>query len=278
MKIAFSITCHEELSCVVDQILNFNFFTKNAIFLIHVNLCSQDLFEEISRFDFSTLPLGASTVFLNPERFDTGKSCFTLHKAHLSNLKLLRNKGIDFDYFILEASNSLFIKPGFQDHIINYTVGMGRSEYDISWKDKMLSHATVKDFCREKISESFDLKDHNLKSIHEGTFYRGDIIDDVFCLVSELDSLCSERSDFPNYPTEELWFSICLYIVSNRKIVNFTNSLTYLPWHRNLKWSLDDTISAINGVGIPNDKFLIKRVERKFDDEIRSYIRNKFGY
>lgn len=276
MIVAYSVTFHESFDCFLDQVLNFDFFTSNAILVIHVNAKSEHLFKFISAFDFNKLGLKSLRVILNPERFNTSKDLFCLHKAHISNFNLLKNLGFHFDYFCLESSNSLFIKKGVESHIVKFDAGLNKSTYDSLWGPRFLSHKTIIDFLNAKDINDFSA--HNVKSMHEGMFFCSELADDVIKIVSELDEFCNFNSDPPNYPTEEFWFSLAYFLIANSSDYKSTGTITYMPWHRGLSWSLFDIDNAIRDIEFPRNKFLIKRVERRFDDNVRVFIRDFFGY
>lgn len=278
MKVAFSITCHESYDCVIDQLRNFNFFSRSSVFILHVNLKNSDLFEMLSNTQFSDFGLRDDSVFINENRHDTSKSSYNLHKAHRDNFFFLKEKGVIFDYFVIEASNSLFIKPGFEDFIAKFDAGVGAGKISQYWKERMLNHSSLVSFFERYNTSKESFEQLPLKGCHEGAFFNAPIASEVFSLIDELDENCSRNNDCPNYPTEEIWFQVCLHILKKKNAdLKAGGTLTYMPWKRNLEWQIKDVEDALVGIDFPEGKYLIKRIERQIDDRVRSFIRTTFG-
>lgn len=283
MRVAISLTAHESPLAIVDQCLNIFYFLEDPIIVIHINK-SEGLVYEKLKFILNNLDQSISSkIYLNPNRFDTGKNAFSLHLAHLGNYDLLAKAGLGFDYFALEASNSLFIRKGAERYMADFDVGIGRGVVAGYWKDPIINHNTLNEYlCSESSLPKLESKGRLCaikKGCHEGAFFSSGVVDQIFSEVRNIDELCKLRSDPPHYPTEEVWFQVAVTKCQHeKKDLTIGDTLTYLPWHRNLLWSDELLEGALNGNELPRNKFSIKRISRVFDDPHRQAIAHKFGY
>lgn len=274
MKIIYSITCHESPECILDQVRNYLFFERDSKIVIHVNASSNEVFNKINARGFFADK--EDRVFVNPIRYDTSKNSYSLHKAHVANLKFLNERAIDFDYLVLESSNSLMVKHGIGDHISNFDVGLGFGKVDQYWARNIKSHKALQDYLRGYMPR-FDAGSYSLKGCHEGAFFRASLVNSVFSIVEAIDSYCAKCNSPPSYPTEEIWFQ-CAYAIlkSGYTNVRLGGTTTYLPWDKNLYWSEKDVVDILNSDSLPKGKFSIKRVERNPSDRVRRLISEKY--
>ena len=56
------------------------------------------------------------------------------------------------------------------------------------------------------------------------------------------------------------------------------DTVTYLPWDRNLIWDKASIEKAMDNHELPRNKYAIKRVERHINDDVRTFIRLNSGY
>ncbi|MBB5212308.1 hypothetical protein [Microbulbifer hydrolyticus] len=280
MRVAVSITAHEEPAVIIDQCLNILNFLADPLIVMHVNKDSESVYQELIFWVGNLRPDVASRIHITADRFSTGKDSFSLHKAHGSNLRALRDSGVGFDYFMLEASNSLFVRYGVEDYIKRFDAGIGKGKVAGFWRESILRHRSLESFGALALGEEFDIRtDGVMKGCHEGAFFSEKFVDDVFHAVGELDEYCSLSSDPPLYPTEEVWYQLAIKIVS-RNAPGFVlgNTVTYLPWDRSLEWDRSEIDVFIDDCSVGKDKYAIKRIPREFSESARSYIANKFGY
>jgi hypothetical protein len=217
-------------------------------------------------------------VYVNPIRFNTGKNQYTLHKAHLSNFNFANKHNLIYDYFILEASNSLFIKEDNTERIKQYDVGIGKGKIAGYWKDNILTHKSLEEFVTKKIKAK-TLGTMWIKGVHEGSFYKYKVISSIFKIIYELDRYCELKNDLPIYPTEEVWFQVGLEIYKLKHNINITRTLTYLPWDKQLVWTENDIDKILNNEEkLPEGTYAIKRIERKYNDLCRKKIGTFYNY
>jgi hypothetical protein len=275
MNIAYSITCHEAPECIKNQVENLLYFTPNSSIVLHINLDSSRTYEEITKHEF--FGRNSNNVLINPDRIRTSKNHYQLHRAHKSNLQHLHNIGIQFDYFIIEASNSLMIKHGITEHLKNFDVGIGSGKIDDYWRPLITQHQSLKNYT-EKQGLKLNFNTAPIKGCHEGAFFRTPFADFVFNITEGISGFCGNNSDIANYPTEEVWIQVAVAILkSHVKDLRVTTTTTYLPWHKQLNWSPQDIIETISQDLLPKNKFSIKRIPRNINDPARQIITDIFN-
>jgi chondroitin synthase len=276
MKLVFSITVHECYLAVADLIKNIKFFNPQCGVVIHVNSSCGGLFDDIKSRIIEQPEY--ENVFLNTSRFDTSKSSFSLHRAHISNYKYLLGLGVNFEYFVLEASNSLYVRFGAYDYMRSFDLGIGRGAINQYWKDAILKHNVLQEFVFKTTGKDKALSEQHLKGCHEGSFYSYEIAKKVFKLTEELDWISLENNDLPTYPTEEIWFQLAVLVLNENRQLRIGNTLTYMPWDRGLEWREEHVDELARGGGLPANKFAIKRVERDVENPIRAKLKSILGY
>jgi hypothetical protein len=280
MKSLYSITCHESHESIIDLCLNLLEVANASFVVVHINKNSDDVYQNVlnSLEEYSEL---RNKIFINENRFDTSKDKFFLHMAHLSNYDLAIKNNLLFDFFVLEASNSLYVKKGVLNYMEQFDVGLDFDKPEGYWQDSILSHKSLKTFTEHNYQfedgESFE--NLKIKSTHEGSFFSKNAVDEIFKIVRELHNFCLSNSDMPQYPNEEVWFCLAVKIYKKNKTVKIGQTVTYMPWHKELVWSIDEIEALLTLPDIlPKNKFAIKRIERNINDKCREYIGNYFNY
>lgn len=277
MKVAISLTVHENYDVVIDQIKNIRHFVKSPIIVVHVNKDSEELFNNIKQNIGYIRNHICADFFLTEKRVVTSKDSYCLDIAHVNNYELLDNIGIDYDYFLLEASNSLFVRHDVEIFLEKYDAGNSLRLIDSDdkgfWTDRVRNHELYTMFSKKLLSSENGLI---YKSIHEGSFYKKNIAKEVMHIVKLMRELCVLFHDFPSYPTEEFWFSLALkYLKDKNPELKISQTLNFMPWQRNLSWSVKEVEEFL---AQQTHHVSIKRINRNYDDEVRTFIRNKFRY
>lgn len=276
-KILFSLSVHEEIKTVLNQIDNIQHFVPNSIIVIHVNSASDELFEQLHAAAFLL-----QNVYITPDRVDSAKGAFVLDMAHLNNFKYAKNLGLQFEYIVLEASNSLFVRYGLLEYMTNFDAGSHLRSLKIDshgdWNKKVFAHLPFFNIRYKYIDDGLSL-DVIYKSTHEGSFYRKEVADFVFDLVSNIRDQCIANNDLPNYPTEEFWFPFALKCYQlKHPDVKVSPTITYMPWDRRLSWSINDVRDFLFRAHGLKNFYSIKRIERNPENEVRNFIQEIFGY
>lgn len=279
MRILVSITAHESVDCIIDMVKNINFFINNAVFIIHINSSSDMVFVELKKILLSN-PLLLSKVFLTEDRVNSSKNTYCLEQAHIKNFELAKALNIQYDYLMLQASNCLFIEHGVEEYMKLKDIGLAAYKPSGYWKKSIIEHKALNQFLHIHLGKNIDLSELPLKGCHEGSFFKNGVDCKIFNIVSSISDFCKNLNDPPTYPTEEVWFQAARLIIDNYSLnpLNMVDTVTYLPWDRNLIWDKASIEKAMDNHELPRNKYAIKRVERHINDDVRTFIRLNSGY
>lgn len=276
-KIVFLVPIFENEDCVEDLIKNIQATCPNSAILFHVNSNSNDdFFQNIEKLvDYY------SFCYLLPQRYPTEWCNGVLAFAFLDMMKYA-NELIDFDYCYFTASNSLVINPLLEDALYPYDAFL-RQPYKL----------------RDDAKIMYFNKDENLKQYVD--LYHGDVYNCFFegmalskkitkHFVDDAHSYASKTPVY--YCSEEIWLPTILSNLNEKHNYNWCKE--------NLeKWSHfgDHVINDLQlEVGVARDYvssifaesnysmlseiniYSLKRVPRVYNDELRTLIRNNFGY
>ncbi|HHP0459910.1 hypothetical protein L2D36_09995 [Vibrio harveyi] len=294
----FSIAIHDDFESALDLIENTNHFVPNCFIIVHLSHSFQ------RKQDFIQLIKSQyRNVIVNEISLRTGLSDQTLFFVHYSNLLLIEREGIKYKYFSIVGSNQLFVKE------LNYqkvTGLMKKAEYEVKTikNDNQLFNLQ---YCKP-IKRLFHKL--NIKTIHkippEGVLYPRELMGILFTkpVVDYYNKflsfyLCKRKSElrtlynniakrivtrrlsflngiipscFPMFriASEEVIFPSLIfkdYPLSKMPYSNYC----FLNWKNNLSVTLED-INVIQVDG--SELYAVKRVDRKIDDPIRTYIRS----
>jgi hypothetical protein len=201
-KICFSIPCHESVECVEDLILNIGHFAPNSCVVIHANKSSgQEYYDNlnriVSKYDFA---------YLNSEQMEiTRWGDGMVLTAHVSNYKYM--KDIDYEYFWIDASNSLLINNQAESVVEgqNYAIVSNQIKKDNEWcwTEAILGDGVLKTLALRVNKKQMKIYGGPI----EGTFYKKEIFKTVFDQLNPLQTLGPAR-----YPREETYIHT---IISN---------------------------------------------------------------
>ncbi len=217
MQIVISIPVHEEKEVVVDQIQNYKKYMKNPVIVIHI---SESFYRnENGRFDEIEK---IQNVYINSVHFDVGWG--NIAHVHISNYLYICEKIKKFDYFLMHASNELYVRKGVEDYISRYRAGFQRrilfSNKSMWWPCEM-AH---KDDVLKKIMEKCNAKNIVASQV-EGSFYSREIFEKIADATQGIDFSQGE-----SYTREELVFSTIAYSFLEEKDIGYP--ITYSEVHR----------------------------------------------
>jgi hypothetical protein len=269
MKVAISLTVHEQIPVILDQCRNILAAFDDPVVIIHLNELSIGIRDSLS-FEINKRSEFSDAVYINEASVKTSKDSFNLHRAHYLNYMFLNEREIEYDYFLLEASNSLFVRRGVEGYIGAFDAGVGFGRITGYWAQKINSHKTVKHFLSNYLPN--ELHEGVLrKGCHEGSFYSRKIVHRVFDLINELHNMCEDNCDYPTYPTEEVWFQCAIGIISTSRPLKISGTLCHMPWDRDLNWNVPEIKKFISDTNF-SKKFSIKRIDRDAENCERRYI------
>lgn len=193
MKLVISIPVHEKPDVILDQINNLKKYIADPIIVLHI---SKSFFDKYSLDLISNI----TNVYINPENLETAWGNILL--THVSNYFYIKDI-VEFDYFLIQASNDMFVRRGIEDYIKKYEAGFCRRVIiqnnsmwwpaQVAWNDKQL----------KKIMNIIGQRRIVATQI-EGTFFKHDIADKVMSVIRN--NYVPNKED-EVYPREEFYFS-----------------------------------------------------------------------
>lgn len=244
-EIAISIPVHEKPEIIMDQIYNINKFVENAAIILHI---SKDFLENFKKAQIN-LP---QNVYIDDKNIRTGWG--DIYLAHILNFEFAK-KIIDFRYFILHASNDMYIKKGINRYIEKFDAGYNirktSSEKSLWWP----SHEAKKDPFLLKMLSKINSK-HIIGSQVEGSFYKKEIFEEICKII--LDTGKSGFINFRNYPKEEIYFSSLAKGLFPEAIITCPTTFSEVHRYDKLLWKSYLFIT---------NKFKIKRCGYVLDDK-----------
>ena len=254
--ICVSLPVHEQPEVIKNQIENINKYFTSPHIVLHVSLVGFALKDALRR-----ITKDYSNVLINPASNPTEWGW--MFHAHLSNYRWIRRIGVKFDYFLLESSNTLYIKRVDESRLSAVDFLATLEDLDIvssarwGWKDRL-----AQDSCFAAIKRDFKIKSTQV-SFCEGTAYRADLIEQMVQIVDEYYHM---DFDEVRYPREEIYFGTLARHFSNR----FDASLTALLWGEG---DLDRKKEAIQKMRcVEKECCAVKPVPRQPDHPLRKYI------
>lgn len=204
-KVVVSIPIHENLEVAIDQIRNLKKYILGVGIIVHISEKYNAQIKHCEKME------QIEDVYINKRHINTDEKGIIY--AHISNYYFARQYS-EFDYFIMHASNDMYIKRGIIDYLDSYEAGFNihiitcKSQWgpgNYALKDRQLS---------------FILNKYNITSIVgtqiEGSFYRAELFHKIVKIIEE--SLTYEDT-LLKYPREEIYFStIAYHFVKNEKI------------------------------------------------------------
>lgn len=275
----FSIPVHEEPLVVKNQVQNIRALLPNTFIILHLSLISFQMRESLQR-ALSDLP----DVYINPVSYPTRWGWF-LH-AHLFNYEYAKKLGIPFDYFLMDTSNALLIRPGAEDHISRFDFLSDCEHIRLEELETAKDHwgfpiALRDDVSFLKMTDSLGCKDF-YASAHEGTAYKRELFDEMYKVFARF-------YDFhllePRYPKEEIYLSTVARALSSK----YSNPITWRTiFHRKGIRQMEDPKTIVDSIRATGsykywnphkedpdygkNYYGFRGIARKIDDPLRQYI------
>lgn len=193
MKIIVSIPVHEKPEIIKDQVANLKKFIENVTIVLHV---SKSYFINYRIEEISNIP----DVYINPVHMDT-KWADIIH-THISNFEFIDSIE-EFDYFLMHASNDMYVKKGIEGYIKNYEAGFNIRKViakhsfwwpgDAACRDEQLKQ--IMNQCGQSMI---------IASQIEGSFYKRDVMRKMIKIIKENYNYSLDKE---NYTREEFYFS-----------------------------------------------------------------------
>lgn len=271
LDIVFSIPIHERLEVVVDQIINFRHFNPNCGFIFHFSQNFDYEKSGLTRIQFEEIVSKIGNIYINPNSLRTGLS--DIIQAHLSNYQYIKDK-IQYEYFVMSASNELFIKSGFGQFIKDYDCGVEQLDVTDWTNNSHFSQDAKNDKFTQDILKYLNY-DRIIFSHIEGQYYKKDLFNTIYTAIN---ANYDYKSANKFYPREEYYFSTVIgYLKQMKQELKIGPVITYNAYHFDHLW--DAKPSEINYLLKNSELFYsVKRVNRLINDNVRCYLRQKNGY
>ena len=270
-SIVFSIPVHEKFEVIVDQIININHFNSNCAIVLHLSKKFDYAATAMSEKEFRQIANDFGNVFINENRLDT--IYFNIVHTHVSNYEYISSK-LDFEYFVLTASNEEFVRPGLYDMISAYPCGFNYEflQTHTSWshREKALSDPVVYDICRYFGQDMSQVVSAQV----EGTFFTKELFGKVVEVLNQVYPVTGEEPAVL-YPREEVYYHAIAYFLMEDKTKIFRARMTYFAFdiigYIPYVWTIRKVMTR------SLTYYSVKRVSRELNDPNRSYIRCQCG-
>lgn len=203
LKIVFSIPIHEKLEVVIDQVNNIKKYVKHPYIVFHA---SRGKFtkEELNRL------MQLEDVYVNPNQYETGWGSI-LH-THISNFWYMCSV-VDFDYFVMQSSNDMYVRSGIEDYISGKVAGfhIHRIVKDSLWwpSEVLFLDEMLKDILKYMGSNEV------IATQVEGSFYSKELMKKTFELIGQFYDRSKETI---MYPREEVYIpTVALHLLGENK-------------------------------------------------------------
>lgn len=272
-RFCVSLLVHEHPPALQSQIENINRFLPQTWIVVHVSFLAWHL-----RAAFAEVCGRYPNVVLNPVMLPTRYA--SIFHAQLANYRFARCSKLDFQYFVLESSNSLMLSGGAEQQIEKYDFltypQSGQLTHDSTWE--WTKAALQADPCLAEMRRALALPDPWI-GYHEGTAFRVELFDEM---LSVFDKYYQFDLNESLYPREELYHpTVARHLTSNLggsvTLVSFSPVSVELVQAvlRKERYPFESGHGSGNAEDRPKlgrNFWGIKPVGRSPDDPVRRYI------
>lgn len=198
-----SLTVHENLPIILNQLINFKRFLDSKV-VVHLSegssISPQALKEAIQN------NLLTDQVIVNPDRVET--SWGNIFSAHISNVRFIESisKNPDIDIVAFHSSNDMLCREGLRNHLERSPLNFHTRSFDDRFGSYWwpLSHAQKDKNLRECLLSEFGRKNGGIVGGQiEGSTYTVGILKKILKLVMKYNLTDVSRWQ---YPREEILF------------------------------------------------------------------------
>lgn len=233
MKVVISIPVHEKKDVIADQIKNIQFYLEDPIILLHI---SKQFYEE-EEGNFGELNCWRN-VYINPLHFPAGWG--NIAHIHISNFRYACQVCEDFTYFMMHASNELYVRKGVEAYMSRYEAGIQRR--------LLLYSKSMWGPC------GFAFRDEKLKAIMkrcqadilvgsqvEGSFYRKEIFEKITAYIGS-DVFWEGES----YTREEIYFPTIAYCLLKEEALGYPVTFSEVHRYDEGLWRLERLLYSVS--------------------------------
>ncbi|MBX7136881.1 MAG: hypothetical protein K1X83_02770 [Oligoflexia bacterium] len=256
-----SITVHEQLEVIENQLRNVRRYLPASHIILHLSFEAHAL---------RTRLLGIAdryeNVFLNPIMYPTEWGW--MYHAHLFNFEYAQKLGLDFDYFVTEASNTMYFRLGGEEYLKHYDFLSCSMPLDFdntdwanvwNWKSQIDKDSAFWRMVEsEKITKFY-------RDWHEGTAWKRELFEEMLAIISRYYQFDLKES---RYPREEIYPSTLARHLSQ----NFSHPLVGVTWGEQTELVNRNLAMVSDAAGADPGYFGVKPVPRNMADPLRQFI------
>lgn len=272
LKMVFSLPVHEKAEVILDEVLNILYFNPDSAIILHLSPVFSQNTGWFTEKQFYKIISEMDNVYINPERIETGwrgTGVSGLVKVHISNFYYALTAIDDFEYFILEASNDLYIKRGLYEYISKYDYGQGDNGQTLVRETThwVQGKRALQDKRLRLMMTDFGISDISGAQI-EGTFFKKALFQDVAKVIMNY----SHVPEAIQYAYEEIYFStISRGLYKNSAYLKCIDCLVKVFWDNK---QFLPTVDDIEECFARKNIFAVKRIPRNYYFNTREYIRD----
>lgn len=207
-RFCISIPVHEAPEVVVDQVNNILKYVPESYIILHVSLYGIQIRNKLKQ-----IFKGSQRIFVNPTSYPTDWGW--MFHTHIVNYGYAESLKLSYDYFVVDASNSMFFQHGIADFVkdADYFVNL-RHVQDLGSDHWVVRNATLDDPCFRKMVQELEIKDLYVTR-HEGNIFSRPLLTEMMRL---FDKYYIMDVNEKRYPREEIYFStICRHLSARHK-------------------------------------------------------------
>ena len=185
--------------------------------------------------------------------------------THVAFCDFMKRKGLTSKYVLMMASNQLFIKEGFLDYMKQYNGGYYERHLPLGLIEGEASKSKI----LKRFVDIIGIEHFKYHSNHDSMFFLYEDFIEMMTLLDDYRNI-SEMSDF-NIQEEFLYAAYLIKKRDEATLAQFKD-YSYWNWHKGYR-DLDDLKECFS-----RDLYIVKRVQRVYDDPVRSEIRRLGKY
>ena len=264
------LNCHNAKDCLIDLIENIFKFNEDVCIVIN-NGIPDDNLDDIKNEHIHVIPRNNS--------YDYSSHFFSRIPLHIDCWDYVVSNNIESEYVTIPSTNQLFIKSGFYDFMKNYQASYFGRIFHTHYVNE-LYYKFPEDLVNNYFKKYFDdlgSSSFLYHSNHDSMFFTFDIFSNMMKYFEDY------KGQFVLYSSEEFLYPAYLVKnVPNEQLAEFSKYnyfelVNYNPYDPNDIWN-ENTLQFITPERvdecISKDLFIVKRVNRDYNDPGRQYIRS----
>lgn len=254
-KTLILLTCHESKECLKDTILNYIKFNKDVCIVVNNGIHNDNLDE-----------LKSEHVHIVNRKIKK-EWLWSLIPYHIELWDYIVENNIQAEYVITLSSNQSFVKHGLYELMKKYRAGYWARYLEVDnirdfhcncYQNSAMNYDIT--FCKNILN---DLGKENFihQSNHDGMFYAWDVYSDMM-------KYFENHRGMPIQHHSEEFFYVAYLIkhISKNEMAEYS---IYNYHHSDYL-----TPTQIENIIKQDDKYIVKRITRSYDDPGRTYIRS----